>query len=151
MAAFMKKQSTGFFLNLIAAILGLVGIIAAAVCSSMTVTYSLGNMKTIVILGICGMVLSCAAICLPNVFGNQDYLGTLAVLGSIAVFTAAFGSVLSERILLIAGLFSYDAVNTVGWQVFYVTVVSLASFLLAAIIQIIGAFTNSVKTLEEEK
>ena len=111
----------------------------------MTVTYALGNLGTIALLGVCGIILAVAAICLPNKFGNHDILGTLAVLGAIAVYTAAFGQVLSERILLIAGLFSYDSVNTVGWQVFYVTVVSIAAFLVADIILIIGAFSRSVK------
>ncbi len=145
MADFMKKQSIGSYFNCIAAVLGIVGIVAALICSKMTVTYALGNLGTIALLGVCGIILAVAAICLPNKFGNHDILGTLAVLGAIAVYTAAFGQVLSERILLIAGLFSYDSVNTVGWQVFYVTVVSIAAFLVADIIMIIGAFTRSVK------
>ncbi len=145
MSEFMKKQSAGTYFNMIAAILGIVGIIAAAVCSSMTVTYRLGNMGSIVFWGICGIVCAVGAICLPNVYGNHDVIGTIAVLGAIAVFATAFGDILSERILLIAGLFSYDSVNTVGWQVFYVTVVAMAAFLVADIVLIIGAFTNSVK------
>ena len=145
MADFIKKQSVGAYFNCIAAVAGIVGIVAAVICSNMTVTYALGNMGTIALLGVCGIILAVAAICLPNKFGNHDILGTLAVLGAIAVFAAAFGQVLSERILLIAGLFSYDSVNTVGWQVFYVTVVSIAAFLIADLVLIIGAFTKSVK------
>lgn len=145
MADFFKKQSVGAYFNLIAAILGVVGIVAAVICSNMTVTYSLGNLSKIALLGVCGIVLAVLAICLPNFFGNHDILGTCSVLGAIALFTAAFGNVLSERILLIAGLFSYDSVNTVGWQVFYVTVVAIAAFLIADLVLIIGAFTRSVK------
>ncbi|WP_081644411.1 hypothetical protein [Butyrivibrio sp. AE3009] len=66
-------------------------------------------------------------------------------MGAIALFTTAFGKILSERILLIAGLFSYDSVNTVGWQVFSVTVVAFAGFIVGALVLIIGAFTRSVK------
>lgn len=145
MADFIKKQGIGSYLNMAAGILGIVGLVAAAICSSMTVTYQLGNMGKIVMLGICGILLVCAAVYLPNRFGNHDYMSTIAVLLAIAVFTAAFGQILSERILLIAGLFSYDSVNTVGWQVFYVTVVAIAAFLVSDIVLIIGAFTNSVK------
>lgn len=145
MADFIKKQGIGSFFNCLAAVLGIVGIVAAVICSTMTVTYSLGNLGTIALLAVCGIVLALAAICLPNIFGNHDILGTAAVLGAIALFAAAFGNVLSERILLIAGLFSYDSVNTVGWQVFYVTVVAIAAFLIADIVLIIGAFTKSVK------
>ncbi len=145
MAEFFKKQRVGAYMNLIAAILGIVGIVAAVICSNMTVTYSLGNLGKIAVIGICGIVLIVLAICLPNKFGNHDILGTCSVLGAIALFAAAFANVLSERILLIAGLFSYDSVNTVGWQVFYVTVVAMAAFILADLLLIVGAFNKSVK------
>ncbi len=145
MAEFMKKLSIGSYFNIAAAILGIVGLVAAAICSGMTVTYSLGNMGTVAGLACIGTILALAAVCLPTFFGNADYAGTAAVLVSIACFAAAFGNVLSERILLIAGLFSYDSVNTVGWRVFYVTVVAMAAFLVGCLVLIIGAFTNSVK------
>ncbi len=145
MTDIMKKQGIGAYFNIIAAILGIVGIIAAAICSGMTVTYSLGNLGKIIGLAICGSLLALVAVCAPNKLGNHDILSTAAVMGAIALFATAFGNVLSERILLIAGLFSYDSVNTVGWQVFYVTVVAIAAFLIACIVLIIGAFTKSVK------
>ncbi len=145
MAGFMKKLSVGSYFNIVAAVLGIVGLVAAAICSGMTVTYTLGNMGTIVGLALVGAVLALASVYLPTVFGNADIPGTATVLLAIACFAAAFGNVLSERILLIAGLFSYDSVNTVGWQVFYVTVVSMAAFLVGCLVLIIGAFTNSVK------
>ncbi len=145
MADFMKKQSVGAYFNMIAAILGVVGIVAAVICSNMTVTYALGNLGTVIALGCCGIVLAVLAVVLPNKFGNHDILGTISVLGAIALFTTAFGKILSERILLIAGLFSYDSVNTVGWQVFGATVVAFAGFIVGALVLIIGAFTRSVK------
>jgi hypothetical protein len=145
MAEFFKKQRVGAYLNIVAVVLGIVGIIAAVICSNMTVTYRLGNIGEIALIGVCGIVLAVLAICLPNIFGNHDIISTCSVMGAIALFAAAFANVLSERILLIAGLFSYDSVNTVGWQVFYVTVVSMAAFIIADLVLIIGAFTKSVK------
>ncbi|WP_029232911.1 hypothetical protein [Butyrivibrio sp. VCB2006] len=145
MAEKNKKLSVGAYLNCLAAVLGVVGIVAALICSNMTITYRLGNMGTIAVLGVFGICLAILGIVFPSRFGNHDYLGTLSVLGGIAVFTAAFGQILGERILLIAGLFSYDSVNTVGWQVFYVTAVAIAAFIIAAIVLIIGAFLKTVK------
>ena len=145
MAEFMKKLSIGSYFNIVAAILGIVGLVAAAICSSMTVTYSLGNMGTIGGLAFIGALLALASVYLPYKYGNADIAGTVTVLLGIACFAAAFGNVLSERILLIAGLFSYDSVNTVGWRVFYVTVVAMAAFLIGCLVFIVGAFTNSVK------
>ena len=145
MAEFMKKLSVGSYFNIVAAVLGIVGLVAAAICSGMTVTYSLGNMGTIVVLALVGALLALASVYLPTILGNANIPGTLTVLLAIASFAAAFGNVLSERILLIAGLFSYDSVNTVGWQVFYVTVVAMAAFLVGCLVLIIGAFMNSVK------
>lgn len=145
MVEFMKKQRAGSYFNILAAIHGIVGIVAAVICSNMTVTYSLGNLGKVVFLAVCGSVLAVLAVALPNKFGNHDILGTVSVLAAIVLFTSAFGNVLAERILLIAGLFSYDSVNTVGWKVFYVTVVAIAAFLIADLALIIGAFTKSVK------
>ncbi len=145
MVEFIKKLRVGAYFNIIAAIGGIVGIVAAVICSNMTVTYSLGNLGTIAVLAVLAVLLCLASIYLPTRFGNHDILGTVSVLGAIALFAAAFGNVLSERILLIAGLFSYDSVNTVGWQVFYVTVVAIAGFLIADLFLIIGAFTRTVK------
>ncbi len=145
MSVFMKKQGAGNYMTCFAGVLGIVGLVAAVICSNMTVTYRLGNMGQVALLAVCGVILSCAAILLPNKFGNHDVASTLAVMGAVAVYAFAFGAVLSERILLIAGLFSYDSVNTVGWQVFYVTVVSMAAFLIGDLVLIIGAFLKSVK------
>ena len=145
MGAFMKKQGLGSYFNIIAAVLGVVGFAAAVMSSNMTVTYRLGNIGTIVILGICGTVLAIAAVYFPNRFGNYDILGSAAVLLAIACYAAAFGKVLSERILLIAGLFSYDSVNTTGWSVFYVTAVAMGAFVIGCLVLIIGAFMKSVK------
>ena len=57
MTDFMKKQSVGAYFNIVSAILGLVGIIAAVVCSKMTLTYALGNLGTVITFGCAGIVL----------------------------------------------------------------------------------------------
>ena len=100
MAEFFKKQSVGAYFNLIAAVAGIVGIVAAVICSKMTVTYSLGNLGTIALLAVCGIALAVLAICLPNKFGNHDIAGTCAVLGAIALFAAAFGNVYTSYVLI---------------------------------------------------
>ncbi len=147
MTTVKRKKAAGTWFNALAALTGLVGLIAAFVSSSMTTTYTLGNLPQIALLSVCGIVLSVLAALLPLRFGSRDLLGSASVLGAIALYTAAFGSVLAERILLIAGLFSYDSVNTVGWQVFYATCVSFAGFLIADLALIIGAFLENAKEI----
>ena len=50
-----------------------------------------------------------------------------------------------ERILMIAGLFSYNSQNMTGWSVFYAIVVCAVALVIANVALIIGAFTKSVK------
>ena len=86
MADFMKKQSVGAYFNMIAAVLGVVGIVAAVICSNMTVTYALGNLGTVIALGCSGIVLAVLAVVLPNKFGNHDILLKCSFLFSLPAF-----------------------------------------------------------------
>ena len=85
------------------------------------------------------------AIWSPTKFGNHDFISTAAVVGAIALFSAVIGAMILERILMIAGLFSYNSQNMTGWSVFYAIVVCAVALVIANVALIIGAFTKSVK------
>ena len=68
-----------------------------------------------------------------------------AVLGAIALYMYTLGGAAIQRVMLIAGLFSYNANNTAGWNIFYVSVAAWVCLLVGIVFLIIGSFTKSVK------
>lgn len=140
-----KKWSIGSWLTLAAAAAGIVGVIAMKVSSSINSAYAYRNAGTLLLMGLGGILLCAVALWSPTKFGNHDILSTVSVVGAIALFMTVVGNMTSERILMIAGLFSYNSQNMVGWKVFYATVTAAAALVLASVILIIGAFLRSVK------
>lgn len=145
MAEFMKKQGVAFWFNAIAAIAGVVGLIAMNVSSTIDVAYAYHGFTKLICMGVGGIILAIVAIWAPNKFGNHDIISTIAVVGAVALDTSMIGGMITERILLIAGLFSYNSQNMVGWSVFYATVTAIVALLVANIALIIGAFNTSIK------
>lgn len=141
----MKKWRIGSWLNLIAAIAGVVGVIALIVSNNVDSAYALKNFSIVLCMGLGGVLLALVAIWSPTKFGNHDFLSTFAVLAAIALFSAVIGSMILDRILMIAGLFSYNSQNMTGWRVFYGVVTGAVAFVVANLALIIGAFTPSVK------
>ena len=145
MANFLKKLSVGSYLNVIAAVAGIVGLIAMIVSNGVSSAYALKTAGTLTLMGVCGILLALVAVWSPTKFGNHDYISTVAVVAAVALFMAIVGTMILDRILMIAGLFSYNSQNMTGWSVFYATVTSAVALVIACLALIIGAFTPSVK------
>lgn len=145
MTAFIKKQGAAFWFNCIAAIAGVVGLVAMNVSSSIDTAYAYHNLLSLVLLGVCGIILAIVAIVAPNKFGNHDFLSTASVIGAVGLFASVIGKMINQRVLLVAGLFSYNSQNMVGWSVFHATVAAIVALVVAVLALIIGAFTTSVK------
>lgn len=145
MANFLKKQSVGAWFLLIAAIAGIVGIIAMLVSNGYSSAYALKSTPIAIVMGICGVLLCLLAIWSPTRFGNHDIISTIAIIGAVALFSAVIGTMILDRILMIAGLFSYNSQNATGWSVFYAMVVSAVAFVVADLTLIFGAFLPSVR------
>ena len=141
----MKKFRIGSWLNLIAAVAGIVGLIALIVSNNISSAYALKNAGAVTAMALGGILLTIVAVWSPTKFGNHDFISTIAVIGAIALFSAVIGYMILDRILMIAGLFSYNSQNMVGWSVFYAVVTGAAALLIANLILVIGAFTPSVK------
>ncbi len=145
MANFLKKLSVGSYLNCIAAIAGIVGLIAMIASNGVSTAYALKGATGLILMGICGILLALVAIWSPTKFGNHDFISTIAIVAAIALFMAIIGTMILDRILMIAGLFSYNSQNMTGWSVFNATVTSAVAFVIACVALIIGAFARSVK------
>jgi len=82
---------------------------------------------------------------LPLKKGNFDLYSTLSILIAIVLFMMDIRYMINERILLISGLFTYNAGSTIGWKIFYATIASIACFLLSIFSLIVASFTRAVK------
>ena len=141
----MKKQGIAFYLNILAAILGAVGLFLTVRSSTMSADNALANLSTLILAGVVAILLVCVAIVAPNRLGNHDPLSAISVLAAIALYCYLFGSCVSQRVMLIAGLFSFNDANTVGWSIFYTCIGAWVCLLVGILFLIVGSFLNSVK------
>lgn len=133
----MKKLGIGSYLNIAAAVLGIAAIVLAAVSSNFP-DKGLSSLTTCIIFGVIGAVLCVVAV----VLANKDLIATVCGLGAIASYMAVLNYMIGERVLMIAGLFSFNAGDNVGWTVFYITVAAAVCIVLSCVSVIASAFTN---------
>lgn len=141
----IKNQGVAFYFNVIAAVLGIAGVVCTAVSSSISTDNALTNLPMLMCLGILGIVLVCVAIYAPNRLGNHDIVSAVSVLGAIALFVYLFGNSVNQRIMMIAGLFSFNSGNTQGWTIFYICIAAWVCLLVSSILLVVGSFLKSVK------
>lgn len=141
----LKKLSFGGYLCALAAILGLVGAILTIVSGTVSADNPLANAAMITAAAFAGAVLSALPIFTSTRFGNFDLIGSVSIIAAIALYCYAFGAAVSQRVMLVAGLFSFNAGNTAGWNVFYVSVGAWACLLVGCLVLIISGFLRSAK------
>lgn len=142
----MMKKGIAFYLNVLAAILGIAGLILTVYSSSVSADNALGNVSMLVVAGVVGILLACVAVAMPVRLGkNHDPISAVSVLGAIALYAYLFGSCVSQRVMLIAGLFSFNAGNTAGWNIFYICIGAWVCLLVGILLLIVGSFLKSVK------
>lgn len=128
----------GSVLTAVAGVLGIIGVIVMYISSAMSTANALVALVALVAAGLIGAVLCFVCFALKN-----DIVNVIATIVSICLFGYAFGNMLNARVLMIAGLFSYNAGNTEGWNVFYVTIASTVCFVVAIVAMIIASFKSS--------
>lgn len=141
----LKKLNIGGYLSALAALLGLAGTILTIVSGMVSADNPLTNTALIAVAGFAGVVLCALAIFAPGRWGNFDMLGSVSILGAIALYCYTLGAAVAQRVMLIAGLFSFNAANEAGWSVFYVSVAAWVCLLLGCVLLIISGFVKSVK------
>lgn len=144
----MKKQGIAFYLNGIAFVLGIAGLILTVYSSNVSSDNALQNLPMLIAGGVVALVLVLVSMIMPNKMGNHDPISAVSVLAAIALYSYVFGQCILQRVMLIAGLFSFNSGNTAGWQVFYITIGAVACLFVGAIFLVIGSFCKSVKTVE---
>lgn len=124
-------------INLVAAVLALAALVLAIVSSVMTEANALLDLGTVIAAGIAAIALPVVAVVLKN-----DIVGLVAALGAIACNMVVLNICVSERILMIAGIFSYDSGNIDGWNVFYVVVASAVCAVLSCVATMVSSFAK---------
>ncbi|MBQ3089452.1 MAG: glycoside hydrolase family 3 C-terminal domain-containing protein [Oscillospiraceae bacterium] len=145
--AIMSSKGTGVKtskLSVIGAIFGIAGLVAMYASNMLSPADALVNQTTYTIYVVIGVVLAIAAFAVKN-----DIVNLIGNAGAIALFVYAFGNMLNDRVLTIAGLFSYNAMNTNGWNCFYATIASVVLFVIAAVLLIAASFASAEKTKAE--
>lgn len=141
----LKKLSIGGYCNVLAAILGLVGVILTIVSGTVSADNPLANLPMIAAAGIVGVVLCLVSTWSPTMFGNFDILGSASLLGAIALYCYTFAAAVGQQVMLIAGLFSFNAANEAGWRVFYVSVGAWGCLLVGCLVLILSGFLRTAK------
>ena len=141
----LKKLSAGGYFNLIAIICALVGVVLVYVGHAVSAANGLLNIGSVILLGIAGVVFAIVALEMSLKKGNHNIVTALTTLAAIGLNIYVIGTSVSQRILMIAGLFSYNSNNMEGWKVFYINVVAWVLLLVASIFMIISSFLKTVK------
>lgn len=133
----MKKLGIGSYLNVAAAVFGIAAVILAVVSNGFP-DKELPSLVSCIIFGVIGIALCVAGI----VMANKDLIRTVCGLGAIASFMAILGNMVGDRVIMIAGLYSFSSGDTVGWTVFYITIAAAVCIVLSCVSLITSAFTN---------
>ena len=141
----LKKLNIGGYFNVLAALLGVAGTVLTIVSGMVSTDNPLANTAVIAAAGFVGAALCILAVWAPARFGNYDLLGSVSIWGAIALYCYAFGSTVAQRVMLIAGLFSFNSANEGGWSVFYVSAAAWACLLLGCVLLVASGFVKSVK------
>lgn len=141
----LKKFTVGSWFTAIAALAGIVGVAAMLKSSNIDTAYAYKTVNTLTLMGICGVLLCLVSVWAPTRFGNHDVLSTFGTVGAIGLFMSVVGTMISDRVLMIAGLFSYNSQNMVGWRVFYATVTGAVAFVVGCLLLIAASFMKNAR------
>ena len=141
-----KRKAAGFVFAIIALVAAIVGIVGMYICSNMYDAYAYKTINMMLIYAGTAIVLILLSALLPSTkLGNHNVLSAIFGWAAIGLMMAVVGTMILDRILMIAGLFSYNSQNAIGWQVFYATVVGVAGYLVSCLALIISSFAKTVK------
>lgn len=144
----LKKFTVASWMTVLAAVAGIVGVAFMLKSSNIDTAYAYKTVSKLTLMGVCGVILCLVAVWTPTALGNHDIIGTFGTVGAIALFMAIVGTMISDRVLMIAGLFSYNSQNMVGWSVFYATVTAAVAFVVGCLLLIIASFMKNAKTVK---
>ncbi|MCD7945044.1 MAG: hypothetical protein LUF81_00265 [Clostridiales bacterium] len=141
----LKNRTVGGYLQIVAAILGIAGLVLLVINNNISTSYSLSSFGLLATGAVAGIVLSVVAVITPTKLGDLDVVSTLSIMVTVGVYGLIIGQMANERILMISGLFSWNSQNSTAWSVFYMMIASIVCFAIAAVLLIVTSFMKTVK------
>lgn len=150
MSSTTVKKGVGLYLDVIAAVLAVVGIIAMVVSSNMGEGYEFSGLAMCIGLAVVAIALVAVAVYMDTKGADKGpgIVATIALGVAIFLFVYCGVQVVASRALSISGLFSWNSMDTTGWQMFYAAAVSAGAFVLAAVLLVVGGFLPIAKKVE---
>lgn len=147
MASASVKKGAGLYADVVAIILAVVGIIAMFVSNSFGAGYEFSGIALNCVMAVVGIALVVVAVYTDTQRAEKGPgLVALFALGiAIFLFVYCGVQVVASRVLTISGLFSWNSMDTTGWQMFYAAVVSAAGLVLSAVVLTVGCFLPIAK------
>lgn len=131
-----KRFGVNFLINAGAIVLSLVAWIMA-IASDAVVGHPLQNGLWIIALGLASVIAMTAGILLA--FRNRNASEVLTFVGFV-LSGVAMVLLISSRVVLASGLFTWDPYNELGWQAFNTSVASFAIYFVSEAALIVNAF-----------
>lgn len=122
-------------INLVAAVLALAAVILAYVTHAYSEANALLTIGQVVAAGVGAVVL-----CILPVVLKNDIVNLVAALGAIACNMFVVNGIVLDRILMIAGIFSYNSQDQVGWTVFYIIIAASVCAVLSCVATMVSSF-----------
>ena len=151
MKSFIKKQGVSFYLDAVAMVLMVAGMGFLIKSSVISVTNRLGNLPWLIVALVVGMAAIVFGILAANREGDKGYLTMISKMVAIAANVGVVGNALNTRVMMIAGLYTYNRGYTEGWEVFGVSKTCFALLLVAALLLVVSAFFRPIKRAKAPK
>ncbi|MBO4990079.1 MAG: hypothetical protein J6D37_07095 [Clostridia bacterium] len=131
-----KRFGANFIINAGAVVLSLAAWIVAMVSNSI-VGHPLQNGFLIIMLGLGAVVAMTAGILLGSKYRNVSEV--LTFIGFL-LSGVAMALLISSRVVLASGLFTWDPYNELGWMAFNTAIASFAIYFVSEVALIVNAF-----------
>ena len=146
MASSSKKMGVSAILKIVAAVVGLVGLVIMLYVNSLGSDYEFSSSGLLITGSVCGIVLAVLSAVTPLMsFDKHGWIGEICAAGSAFLLCYTAVQAVSGRIILISGLYSWNSSNEIGWTVFYYTIAVVACLAVAALIEVVATFLAPTK------
>lgn len=134
----LKSQRLSFHLAATAAVLTAISLVLFFVTNA-TVSYAVTDGPIAIACTILAILL-CGGSVFLQARGAGEFLPTVLRLLTLSLLMAAFTIVLSDRALVAGGFFTWNDLDTYGWNAFYTGIACMVFQLLPVLLLIVSSF-----------
>lgn len=134
----LKSQRLSFHLAAAAAVLAAISLVLFFVTNA-TVSYAVTDGPIAIACTILAILL-CGGSVFLQARGAGEFLPTVLRLLTLGLLMAAFTIVLSDRALVAGGLFTWNDLDTYGWNAFYTGIACMVFQMLPVLLLIVSSF-----------